>query len=231
MHETTWERLLARTTPRAEHQQGGISLDPNRTQRAGPGRLASSPFPTRTDLTLSKIPELAGTAMPTTTLPCGPDHKTTGRRPRIFVPLERVLGDSTHRQGLLGPWSAKTVAAVLATHFTNLWWPARVLTWDLSGTCSSAPFRASPVAVIRCVVQSLLGLDLLDRKRRRRPALGPCLFPATGIPPEAPLPPMGLRSPLHTVMSDLHAFVEQLDSEEGGSMLRPCSAAAADCVR
>ena len=73
-HEATWERLLVRTTPRAEHQQGGVAVDPDRIQNES-GLLGPL---TKTDVTLRKAPWHL-VALPRQPPPC-PAGRTTRQR-------------------------------------------------------------------------------------------------------------------------------------------------------
>ena len=103
--ETAQEGLLVRTPARAEHQQGGIALDPDRIQH-----MSASVTNTRTDVTLSNEP----------------GHRPAGRTTRRqehrhrFAPLVHVARKSPSTALGAGK-NAKIVAAVLATRLTNLW--------------------------------------------------------------------------------------------------------------
>ena len=96
------ERMLVRTTPRAEQEQSKIARDPNRIQNlpacSGPSHRRDSGHGTWA---------LAGAAMPTTPLSCGANHETTGTPTPIVEPLECVPKGSIPHHGLLDPWTRR----------------------------------------------------------------------------------------------------------------------------
>ena len=136
VHHTTRERLLERTATRAEHQQRWIALDPDRIQTV-PGLLGP----------------LHGKGRDPRHGTCQPCHENHIAHRPYHEPLERMsegiltaptpsgprhvtstLWDLTDPKTALGAGkSATTVAAVLATRLTNLWWPATAATSDLPG--------------------------------------------------------------------------------------------------
>ena len=233
----------ARDDPRPEHLQGGIVFDPDRTQK---GASLHPPTTTTTPRQQTwRWPWPRGIycpAIPSTTLPCGPNHKTPGAPPPIFV-LEgfryhvtvflarerglcvfcaQVPQKSTERRVRCQDRRYR-LGHALAQFCGGRWrWPRRTcleLAAAVPSMRTRQPARCPVPRGPRCNRQCRPELeDLLDRHRRGA-ILAPSLHTEANIPPKHPLRPLGLRSPIG---DDGHAFVEQFGGEEESPVLQHC---------